>query len=66
VYTVLGRVDQRRRKNLEAMFSAAHPYISEALGGDAAVDKFAADWFSQWDSPDRSFVLPLWFVTATV
>jgi ubiquinone/menaquinone biosynthesis C-methylase UbiE len=65
VFTVVGKIDPRRRRNWEVQLSAAANRISELLGSKALADAFIEKFIAYQDRPDTATYCTLYIVNGS-
>jgi ubiquinone/menaquinone biosynthesis C-methylase UbiE len=66
LFTVIGRIDPERRRNLETQFQAAHARIVQITGSDLEADRFVDRFLAHYDDPATCSFTELYFTRGRV
>jgi SAM-dependent methyltransferase len=66
LFTVIGAIDEERRRNWVEQLTTARPYIAQILGSEQQADEFANAFVAYQDRPDTCSYTALYFVRGTI
>ncbi len=66
LFTVIGRVDGERRRNLETQLQAMHPHLVKIMGSEAEVNKYVGRFLAHYDDPATCSYTTLYFTRGRV
>jgi len=61
LFTVIGRIDAERRRNLQTQFEAMRPHLVNILGSEANVEELADRFLAHYDDPATCSYTALYF-----
>jgi ubiquinone/menaquinone biosynthesis C-methylase UbiE len=66
LFTVVGRIDDDRRRNLETQFQAIRPYLVKLMGSETEVSRYIERFLAHYDDPATCSYTSLHFTTGQV
>jgi SAM-dependent methyltransferase len=63
LFTVIGRIDHDRRRNLETQFQAARPHLVRLMGSETEASRYVERFFAYYDDPATCSYTSLYFTS---